>query len=269
MLAAEHPERVGALIMYASIARTSWAPDYDWAMTAEEREALSERNIASWGEADSDAMRRGRRRWPRTRRSSAGSRACSAWPRARARRASSPGRWSTSTCATLLPRIRVPTLIMHRPRRARVGRAPLALPGRAHPGRPLCRARGNRLVAVRRRQRRDRRGGRGVPHGRAQRRRIRARPADGAVHRHRRRDRARGEARRRPLARPARPPRRAGAGRAGALRWTRGQDRGRRLPGDLRRPPLARPALRPGDHRAPPASSASRCVSACTPASAS
>ncbi len=38
MLAAEHPERIGALIMYASVARTSWAPDYDWALTHEERE---------------------------------------------------------------------------------------------------------------------------------------------------------------------------------------------------------------------------------------
>ena len=40
LLAADRPERIGALIMYASIARTSWAPDYDWAMTSEEREEL-------------------------------------------------------------------------------------------------------------------------------------------------------------------------------------------------------------------------------------
>ena len=52
LLAADCPERIGALIMYASVARTSWAPDYDWAMTSEEREALSERNIADWGEAE-------------------------------------------------------------------------------------------------------------------------------------------------------------------------------------------------------------------------
>ena len=31
-MAADHPERVGALVMYASVARTTWAPDYDWAM---------------------------------------------------------------------------------------------------------------------------------------------------------------------------------------------------------------------------------------------
>src|SRR4029077_1148632 len=34
-LAAEHPQRVGALIMYASVARVSWAPDYDWALRPE------------------------------------------------------------------------------------------------------------------------------------------------------------------------------------------------------------------------------------------
>ena len=115
-LAADHPERIGALIMYASVARTSWAPDYDWAMTSEEREELSERNIATWGEANSERCRRGRRRWPRTRRSSRGSRACSAWPPA-------PGEARIISRAMVdldvrdaLPRIRVPTLIMHRPR---------------------------------------------------------------------------------------------------------------------------------------------------------
>ncbi|HEY3970300.1 MAG TPA: alpha/beta hydrolase, partial [Solirubrobacteraceae bacterium] len=50
LLAANHPERIGALIMYASIARTSWAPDYDWAMTNEDRAQWTERTIASWGE---------------------------------------------------------------------------------------------------------------------------------------------------------------------------------------------------------------------------
>ena len=31
LLAADHPERISALIMYASIASSSWAPDYHWA----------------------------------------------------------------------------------------------------------------------------------------------------------------------------------------------------------------------------------------------
>ncbi len=50
LLAANHPERIGALIMYASIARTTWAHDYDWAMTIEDRAQWTERTLASWGE---------------------------------------------------------------------------------------------------------------------------------------------------------------------------------------------------------------------------
>ncbi len=114
-LAAEHAERVGALIMYASVARTSWAPDYDWAMTAEEREALSERNIASWGEVNSDAMSA----WAP---SMAEDPALVAWFARMQRLAASPGEARIITRAMvdldvrhLLPRIRVPTLIMHRP----------------------------------------------------------------------------------------------------------------------------------------------------------
>src|SRR3954470_9199624 len=52
VLAVEHRERVGALIMYASIARTLWAPDYDWAMTQEERAVWIEQAVASWGATD-------------------------------------------------------------------------------------------------------------------------------------------------------------------------------------------------------------------------
>ncbi len=115
MLAAEHAERVGALIMYASIARTSWAPDYAWAMTAEEREALSERNLASWGEINSDAMSA----WAP---SMADDPALVAWFARMQRLAASPGEARIITRAMvdldvrhLLPRIRVPTLVMHRP----------------------------------------------------------------------------------------------------------------------------------------------------------
>src|ERR1700679_2718560 len=115
MLAAEHAERIGALMMYASIARTSWAPDYHWAMKSEEREALSERNIANWGEANSDAMAM----WAP---SMAGDPALSAWFARMQRLAASPGEARVIINALvdmdvrhLLPRIRVPTLIMHRP----------------------------------------------------------------------------------------------------------------------------------------------------------
>jgi class 3 adenylate cyclase len=114
-LAAGHPERIGALIMYASVARTSWAPDYHWAMTSEEREALSERNIATWGEANSDAMSA----WAP---SMAGDPALATWFARMQRLAASPGEARIISRAMvdidvrhILPDIRVPTLVMHRP----------------------------------------------------------------------------------------------------------------------------------------------------------
>ena len=114
LLAAEHPDRVGALVMYASLVRTSWAPDYDWALTREAREELIERNIASWGagpdvavslfgpQAGEDA-------------------ALTEWFTRLQRLAASPGEARILYRATLdydvrhvLPRITVPTLVMHR-----------------------------------------------------------------------------------------------------------------------------------------------------------
>jgi class 3 adenylate cyclase len=115
LLAAERSERVGALIMYASIARTSWAPDYDWAMTSEDREALSERNLAIWGETNSEAMSA----WAP---SMADDPALVAWFARMQRLAASPGEARIIFRAMVdldvrhvLPHIRVPTLIMHRP----------------------------------------------------------------------------------------------------------------------------------------------------------
>jgi class 3 adenylate cyclase len=116
LLAADYPERIGALIMYASVARSSWAPDYDWAMTSEERETLTERNIATWGETNSQAMSA----WAP---SMADDPTLVAWFAQLQRLAASPGEARTILRATAdfdvrdaLPRIRVPTLVMHRPR---------------------------------------------------------------------------------------------------------------------------------------------------------
>jgi class 3 adenylate cyclase len=114
MLAAQRPERVGALIMYASVARTTWAPDYDWAMTVEERHAWTERTVAAWGEADGPSL-------PILAPSMAGDPALAAWFARLQRLAASPSaaRILLNSAADLdarehLPRIRVPTLIMHR-----------------------------------------------------------------------------------------------------------------------------------------------------------
>ena len=115
-LAADRPDRIGALVMYASLARTSWAPDYDWAMTREEREVLMERNFATWGETNSEAM-------SAFAPSMSGDPALAAWFSRLQRLAASPGEARTIFGAMVdldvrdaLPRIRVPTLIMHRPR---------------------------------------------------------------------------------------------------------------------------------------------------------
>jgi pimeloyl-ACP methyl ester carboxylesterase/class 3 adenylate cyclase len=116
VLAADYPERIGALIMYASVARTSWAPDYEWAMTSEEREELSERNIETWGEENSEAMSA----WAP---SMAQDPALVAWFARLQRLAASPGEARIISRAMVdldvrdaLPRIRVPTLVMHRPK---------------------------------------------------------------------------------------------------------------------------------------------------------
>jgi class 3 adenylate cyclase len=115
LLAAEHPERVGALIMYASVARTSWAPDYDWAVTSDERAAMSERAVASWGEVGSGAL-------TELAPSMAGDPAFAAWFARMQRLAASPGEARIISSARVdldvrdkLEQIRVPTLIMHRP----------------------------------------------------------------------------------------------------------------------------------------------------------
>ena len=115
LLAVEHPERVQALVMYASVARSSWASDYHWAMTREQRAALAERNIAGRGEARSSAIAR---HAP----SMADDPSLAEWFARLERLAASPGqaraRWRVAAdldVREVLPRVGVPTLIMHRP----------------------------------------------------------------------------------------------------------------------------------------------------------
>jgi class 3 adenylate cyclase len=116
LLAADRPERVGALIMYASIARTTWAADYDWAMTAEDRTQWTERTVAAWGETDGPGL-------PVLAPSMASDPTLAAWFARLQRLAASPSdaRVLLNAAADLdvrdtLPRIRVPTLVMHRSR---------------------------------------------------------------------------------------------------------------------------------------------------------
>lgn len=115
-LAADFPERVGALVMYASVARTSWAADYDWAPTSEERQLLIQETIVpGWGESDGGALTR----WAP---SLADDRELADWFARMQRLSASPGEarmineaLTGADVRDVLPRIRAPTLIMHRP----------------------------------------------------------------------------------------------------------------------------------------------------------
>jgi pimeloyl-ACP methyl ester carboxylesterase len=50
LFAATHPERTSTLMLYEAMPRVSWAPDYEWALTREEREAYVERGMETWGD---------------------------------------------------------------------------------------------------------------------------------------------------------------------------------------------------------------------------
>jgi len=115
LLAADHPERVSALVMYASLARASWAPDYDWAMTPEQRAAAFDDDASQWGRS----RERGLARWAP---SMADDPALKDWFSRMERSIASPGRaraigreLASLDVRAALPRIQAPTLVLHRP----------------------------------------------------------------------------------------------------------------------------------------------------------
>jgi class 3 adenylate cyclase len=114
LLAANHPERIGALIMYASIARTTWAPDYDWAMPIEDRAEWTEQTLESWGEPGGPVL-------SVMAPSMAEDITLATWFARLQRLAASPSQARILLNASaeldvrdVLPRVRVPTLVMHR-----------------------------------------------------------------------------------------------------------------------------------------------------------
>ena len=112
MFAATHPERCGALVLYATFARTTRAPGYEWAWTAEERAERQAGLHASWGDGSLvEGMAP----------SYAGDRRLRDWIGAMQRYAMGPaaaasiGEMNMSLdVRPILPSIRVPTLVMHR-----------------------------------------------------------------------------------------------------------------------------------------------------------
>jgi pimeloyl-ACP methyl ester carboxylesterase len=69
LLAAMHPSRVSSLVLYGSYARRTWAPDYPYPKTAEERALYTERLVTEWDWEADMRMRNPRivttRRFPR------------------------------------------------------------------------------------------------------------------------------------------------------------------------------------------------------------
>ena len=113
LFAATHPERTTALVLFEAQPRMSWAPDYDWAMRREEREAyVNNGGLDSWGDGS---------RIQAVSPSSAGNLRLQEWYGKLERLSASPG-----TAAKLmmmnaevdvravLPSIKVPTLVLHR-----------------------------------------------------------------------------------------------------------------------------------------------------------
>jgi pimeloyl-ACP methyl ester carboxylesterase len=110
LLAAMHPARVSSLVLYGSYARRTWAPDYPYAHTAEERALYTEKLVTGW-DWEADMLMRNpsadvaMRRW---------------WAR-RMRAAATPGTVralmnmnDSVDVREVLPSVHVPTLVLHR-----------------------------------------------------------------------------------------------------------------------------------------------------------
>ena len=112
LFAATFPERTTALILYATFARATWAPGYEWAWSAELRQQHMDEAVERWGEglvASSVAP------------SQANDPAFMEWAGRLERLAASPTTIrrifdliGEMDVRDVLPSIRVPTLVMHR-----------------------------------------------------------------------------------------------------------------------------------------------------------
>lgn len=111
MFAATHPERTGALVLYEAMPRMAWAPDYDWALTEEDRERLIA-GVSTWGDGS---------RLYALSPSAAGNRRLREWFGRLERRAAGPGMAAKQLrmngeidVRAVLPTIQAPTLVLHR-----------------------------------------------------------------------------------------------------------------------------------------------------------
>jgi class 3 adenylate cyclase len=114
LFAATHPDRASALVLYATFARATWAPDYEWAWTAEQRNQEMDASVQHWGEGRiASGVAPSMRDEP----------GFMEWAGRLERLAASPGTIrrifdliGEFDVRDVLPSIRVPTLVMHRDR---------------------------------------------------------------------------------------------------------------------------------------------------------
>jgi len=112
LFAATHPDRTESLVLYATFARATWAPGYEWAWPAETRDKNMEQAVELWGQGHVAAG---------VAPSQTGDPAFMEWAGRLERLAASPsvikrifdliGEFDVRD---VLPSIRVPTLVMHR-----------------------------------------------------------------------------------------------------------------------------------------------------------
>jgi class 3 adenylate cyclase len=112
LFAATYPERVSALALYATFARATWAPGYDWAWPAEVRKRHMDEEVKHWGEgrvvagvAPSETSDPGFMEWAGRLERLAAS------PSTIRRMMDLIGEFDVRD---ILPSIRVPTLVLHR-----------------------------------------------------------------------------------------------------------------------------------------------------------
>jgi class 3 adenylate cyclase len=113
LFAATHPDRVSELVLFEAQPRMAWAPDYDWAMRQEDREAFIDGGgMSNWGDGS---------RILSLSPASADNPRLLAWYGRLERLAASPGTAAKFMrmngevdVRAVLPTIQAPTLIMHR-----------------------------------------------------------------------------------------------------------------------------------------------------------
>jgi class 3 adenylate cyclase len=112
LFAATHPDRTNALVLYATFARATWAPDYDWAWPAEQRDREMADLVEHWGEGlIASAVAPSKRGEPGFMEWAGRLERLAASPATIRRLVSLIGEFDVRD---VLPSIRVPTLVMHR-----------------------------------------------------------------------------------------------------------------------------------------------------------